>query len=179
MWNLLKKYVRAIDWLNERVGQVLMWLTTLLVLLFCYDVVNRYVFNYSNPAIFELEWHLFALIFLLGAAYTLRHDRHVRVDVFYARWSPQTQAWINLLGGLLFLVPFCIVVIRAGIPYVHNSWLMNERSSDPGGLPARYLIKSTIIIGFVLLLLQATSLIARSLLVLGKQVPTSEAPENA
>jgi len=169
MFQILSLYIRFIDQLNNKIGEWVSWLSTILVLIFCYDVVNRYVFNYSNPAIFELEWHLFALIFLLGAAYTLNGDRHVRVDVFYTKFSKKQQALVNLVGGLLFLIPFCIIIIQAGVPYVRNSYLMNESSSDPGGLPYRFLIKSVIIVGFVLLLLRAVSLIFKSFLVLANK----------
>ena len=88
------------------------------------------------------------------------------VDVFYAKWSDRRKAFVNLLGALFFLLPFCLIVIKAGIPYVKTSFLMNESSSDPGGLPARYMIKSFIIIGYVFLLLQAFTMMIESLFTL-------------
>ncbi len=176
VWTLLEKLAHAIDSFNEWIGRAVAWLTTALVLLFCADVFMRYLLQYSSPAIFELEWHLFAVLFLFGAGYTLKHDKHVRVDVFYARWSEKQKAWINLVGVLLFLLPFCLVVIQAGIPYVKNAWLMNERSSDPGGLPARYLIKSTMIVGFGFLWLQGLSLLCRSLLVIAHKSTKLNSP---
>ncbi len=170
MHTFIEHIANTLETLNEWVGRSVSWLTSLLVLLFCFDVFVRYVLNATQPAIFELEWHLFAIIFLLGAGYTLKHDKHVRVDVFYAQWSPRRKALVNLVGVLLFLLPFCWIVVQASVPYIKTSWLMNERSSDPGGLPARYLTKSSILVGFLFLGLQALALALRSLLVLlGKE----------
>jgi TRAP-type mannitol/chloroaromatic compound transport system permease small subunit len=166
MLRVLVRFSQLINRLNEWVGRAVAWLTTVLVLMFCYDVVTRYVFNYSNVAMFELEWHLFAVIFLAGAGYTLRHDRHVRVDVLYAKFSPRTKAWVNLLGTLFFLFPFSLVVFKGAWPYVAISFRIGEGSSDPGGLPYRFVIKSFMLTGFGLLFLQGLSMIAASLLTL-------------
>ncbi|SDL98642.1 TRAP-type mannitol/chloroaromatic compound transport system, small permease component [Catalinimonas alkaloidigena] len=160
------RLVRAIDALNEWVGRAVSWGNTLLVLVICYDVLMRYVFNRSQVAIMEIEWHLFAVVFLLGAAYAFKHDRHVRVDVFYANFSAKRKALINVLGILLFLIPFCWIVIRSGWEFTSNSLKIGERSPDPGGLPARYLIKSAIPLGFLLLLLQACAELIKSFLIL-------------
>ncbi|ACF12797.1 Tripartite ATP-independent periplasmic transporter DctQ component [Chloroherpeton thalassium ATCC 35110] len=159
-----KSLVRAIDRLSEFVGRVVSWLTTLLVLVVVYDVFTRYFLKTTIVAIQEFEWHLFSLIFLLAASYTLKHDKHVRVDVFYARFSKQQQAWVNLLGGIFFLIPFALMVIFASQNFVINSFVIGETSPDPGGLPARYLLKAAIPIGFFLLLLQAFSLAVKSAL---------------
>lgn len=152
-----------IDTLNDRVGTFTGWLTALLVLVVCYDVFTRYLLNESQIAVQELEWHLFSLIFLLGAAYTLRRDRHVRVDVIYLNFSDRTKAWVNLAGGLLFLIPFAIIVIKSSQSFVLNSFVIHETSADPGGLPARFLLKSCIPLGFVLVLLQGVSQVIHSL----------------
>jgi TRAP-type mannitol/chloroaromatic compound transport system permease small subunit len=166
MLALLVQLSRAIHHLNEWVGRGVAWLTTGLVLMFCYDVVTRYVFNYSNVAMFEMEWHLFAIIFLAGAGYTLRHDKHVRVDVFYAKFSPRTKAWVNLLGTLCLLLPFCLIILKGAWPYVAISYRIGEGSSDPGGLPYRFVIKSFMLIGFGLLGLQGIALMVASLVTL-------------
>ena len=155
---MLRAYIRFVDGLNERVGRVVSWLTAVLVAVVCYDVFTRYV------AVQELEWHLFALIFLLGAAYSLKHDQHVRVDVFYSRFSPRKQAWVNLIGSVLFLIPFCVIVIVSSQYFVVSAFHIGETSPDPGGLPARWVLKAAIPLGFVLLLLQGLSLACRSLL---------------
>ncbi len=167
--NALKTIAEFIDTLNEQVGKAVGWLTTALVLIVCYDVFTRYLLNQSSIGVQELEWHLFAVIFLIGAAYTLKHDRHVRVDVLYTNFSPKTKAWVNLLGSLVFLIPFAVLVIWASQNFVGNSWRIGEVSPDPGGLPARYLLKACIPAGFVLLLLQGVSLAATSLLVILKR----------
>lgn len=166
MKKLLITISQGIDRLNEKVGQGVAWLTTALVLVIMYDVTARYLFNTSSAGIVEVEWYLFSFIFLLGAAYALKHDRHVRVDVFYQNFSLKRQAWINLIGSTLFLIPFCIVVIVTSLNFTANSWAIQEGSPDPGGLPARYIVKAAIPIGFVLLLLQAISLLIHSVLTL-------------
>jgi TRAP-type mannitol/chloroaromatic compound transport system permease small subunit len=135
-----------------------------LVIVVCYDVFTRYLLKNSLVAVQELQWHLFALIFLIGAAYSLKHDKHVRVDVFYSRFSPRAQAWVNLVGSLLFLLPFCIIVIYSSQTFVANAFRIGEISPDPGGLPARWILKAAIPAGFVLLLLQGLALASRSLL---------------
>lgn len=152
-----------IDRINTVIGSLFSWLTTVLVIVICFDVLMRYAFTSSYAAVTEMEWHLFAAIFMLGAAYTLKHDKHVRVDVFYANFSEKGKAWVNLLGTILFLLPFCFVVIQSSIPFVQNSFKVLETSPDPGGLPARYIIKSVIPLGFTLLLLQGISEILKAL----------------
>ncbi len=166
MHKCLSYLAKQIDRLNEKIGHATAWLTTLLVLLFCYDVLMRYVFNATNVAIFELEWHLFSIIFLVGAGYTLKHDRHVRVDVLYANFSPKKKAYIDLLGCLLFLLPFCFIIFKGAIPYIQLSWRIGEGSSDAGGLPHRYIIKSFMFLGFALLCLQGIALVCKSLLMI-------------
>ncbi len=166
MRRLLITLHHSIDRLNEAIGRGVAWLTTVLVLVIVYDVAARYLFNTSSAGIVELEWHLFSFIFLLGAAYALKHDRHVRVNVFYQNFSVKRQAWVNLIGTLLFLIPFCVVAITASWKFTANSWLIQEGSPDPGGLPARYVVKAAIPVGFTLLLLQAVSLSIRSWLTL-------------
>jgi len=153
---------RLIHWIGEYVSLI----NLILVLLICVDVALRYTLSYSQNWILELEWHLFALVFLLGASYGLKHDKHVRVDVFYQKMSPRTQAWVNLLGTLIFLLPWAYVVIKTSAGFALNSWYMGEGSANPGGLPARYIIKSVIPIAFVLLTLQGLAWIRRDILTL-------------
>lgn len=154
----------AIDCVAEWCGRAVSWLTLVLVLLVSYDVSMRYLFQEGSVALQELEWHLFALIFLLGAAYTLKYDEHVRVDLFYrARWmNERKRAWIDLLGTLFFLLPFCVLIIYSAWPFVENSYSLGEHSPDPGGLPYRYLIKAMIPFCFVLLSIQGISIVIRS-----------------
>lgn len=151
-----------IDKLVKQIGTLVSWLTLLLVIVIVVDVALRYLFNTTSAASFELEWHLFAAIFLLGAGYTLQQDKHVRVDVFYHRFSEKTKAKVNLLGTLLLLLPLCGVTFWESLSFVKSSFAVGETSPDPGGLPARYLIKSAIPIGFFLLGLQGVNLILKS-----------------
>ena len=164
MRKTLKSVSNFIDGINEAIGKGVSWLTTALVLLICFDVAARYLFNTSSAGIVELEWHIFSFIFLLGAAYALKHDKHVRVDVFYQNFSPKTQAWVNLIGTILFLIPFCYITIITSLKFTGNAYAIGEGSPDPGGLPARFVVKGAIPIGFTLLLLQAVSLAFRSIL---------------
>lgn len=159
-----RAYVRLVDGLNERVGSGVSWLTTLLVLVVCYDVFTRYLLKSSIVAVQELEWHLFAVIFLIGAAYTLKHDRHVRVDVIYGRLSPKSRAWVDLVGSVLFLIPFCLLAVWSSKPFVMNAFAVGETSPDPGGLPFRFVLKAAIPAGFLLLALQGLSLALKSLM---------------
>ena len=160
----LLKIARGIDVLNEWVGRGVAWVTLCLVLVIFVDVVMRYIFRTSFVFTQELEWHLFAFIFLIGAGYTLLHDGHVRVDIIYQRLSPNAKAWVNLIGVLLFLFPGCVMIIVTSFKFVYTSWSILEGSPDPGGIPFRFIVKGTIPAGFCLLLLQGTSLGIHSLL---------------
>jgi TRAP-type mannitol/chloroaromatic compound transport system permease small subunit len=160
----ISAYIKFIDNLNTKLGIIISWLTFVLVLLTCYDVFTRYVLNESSIALQELEWHLFAVIFLMAAAYTLIKDDHVRVDVFYSRFSEKNKAWVNFLGAVFFLIPFCVLVIYISKDFVLNSFNFRETSPDAGGLPARYILKSFIPISFIFLLLQGISLAFKSFL---------------
>jgi TRAP-type mannitol/chloroaromatic compound transport system permease small subunit len=162
----LNTYCRIVDNINEKIGTAAAWLSLLLVLVVCYDVIARYLFRVSSVALQELEWHLFALIFLLTAAYTLMKDEHVRVDLFYNRFSKKAKAWINISGTLLFLIPFSVVMIIASENFVINSFIMKETSPDAGGLPARYILKAVIPFSFFLILLQGIALLFRSIIIL-------------
>lgn len=165
----MDRYINFLEKITTWVGERAKWLTTALVLLIFVDVVLRYLFSQTSAWVIELEWHLFALIFILGAAYTLAADQHVRVDVFYTRYSPRKKAWVNLLGTILFLIPWCLIVIYTSFNYAENSFAVKEISADPGGLPARYLIKFSVTVGFALLLLQALALCLKSVAIIRKK----------
>tara|TARA_B100001559_G_scaffold252581_1_gene216330 strand:+ start:403 stop:879 length:477 start_codon:yes stop_codon:yes gene_type:complete len=126
-------------------------LSFFLVILLSSDVLLRYIFNFSTASLYELEWHVFAIIFLLGSVYTLHADEHVRVDVFYSKFSKKNKRLVNLIGNLFFLIPFGLVISYTSIPFVEDSYNILESSPDPGGLPFRFLIKSIITISFFLL----------------------------
>jgi len=160
----LNAYIKFIDKLNSKLGYYTSWITLLLVLITCFDVFTRYVLNESSVALQELEWHLFSVIFLMAASYTLITDDHVRVDVFYSRLSEKQKAWINLFGSIIFLIPFCVLVIYSSQNFVITSFQLKETSPDAGGLPARYILKSFIPISFMFLTLQGISLAFKSFL---------------
>ncbi len=162
----IKAYIKLIDNLNEKIGNWVSWLTAVLTLVVSYDVFVRYFLKESSVGFQEFEWHLFAIIFLLSSAYTLKIDRHVRVDVFYTRMSDKKKAFVDLFGTLIFLIPFSVVLILASKNFVINSFIMGETSPDAGGLPARYILKSIIPISIFLLLLQGIALAFKSFLTL-------------
>lgn len=157
-----------IDNFTEWTGRTASWLVLALVLLICYDVAMRYLFQHGSVALQELEWHLFALIFLLGSAYTLKHDEHVRVDIIYQSrfMSDNKRAWTNIVGTLLMLLPFCILILMTAWPFVENAFYYNEGSPDPGGLPYRFLLKGSLLVAFALLILQGLAEILRNIILL-------------
>jgi TRAP-type mannitol/chloroaromatic compound transport system permease small subunit len=154
---MLRAASRAIDTLNAWVGRSMRGLTLLMVLVTTYDVVMRYVFRQSFVFVQELEWHFFAVLFLLTAGYAHLKGDHVRVDIFYARMSARGKAMVDLVCGILFLFPTCFLLVATSVPFVRASWSVLEGSPDPGGLPGRYLLKLAIPVGFILLGLQGLS----------------------
>ncbi len=166
--SVLLRIVRSIDSASDRVGAACSWLALLMVLLGAFNAIARYIgrsigTDFSSNAYIEGQWYLFSLLFLLGAGYTLRHDGHVRVDVFYGRLSPRGKAWVDLVGTLLFLLPFCAVGLLLSWPSVLSSISVRELSPDPGGLP-RYPLKAALLLFFVLLGLQGCSMAIRNFL---------------
>jgi len=168
----MRKLISILESINEFAGRLFSWSTIIMVILICIEVILRYVFNRSLIWMVELEIYLFAFSFLLAAGYAFKHDKHVRVDLFYSNFSVKKKAWVNFLGGILFLVPWCVVSIIGCVKYANISWRIGEVSQQPGGLPAVYLLKFSIVVGFVLLLIQATASILKSLLtiVTGKEI---------
>lgn len=173
-------FVRAVDALSEWTGRAVVWLVGLMVLVGAGNAVLRYVgrwtgAHFSSNAWVELQWYLFSVVFLVGASYALRHDAHVRVDVFYGRLSPRGRAWIDLGGTVLFLVPFSVFMLVASWPSVAASWRVREGSPDPGGLP-RWPIKAVVLLAFALLLLQGLAEAVKRVRVLRGEAPPP-APE--
>lgn len=156
---------RGIDRLNDTVYAVIRWLTLAMIAVGAFNAIARYVTRFTGVSVasnayFDIQWYMFSLIFLLGAAYGLRREVHVRVDVLYARVTPRTRTWIDLLGTILFVIPFSVMMLLTSWPAVRNSWAVREGSPDPGGL-ARYPIKSVLLVCFTLLLLQAVAQVIR------------------
>ncbi len=159
-------WIAWMDRLAEGLGRLVSWCALFLVLLVCLDVALRYCLAVSFVAFRELEWHLFAVLFLLGASPTLKHDGHVRVDVFYQRLGRRGRAAVNVCGCLFFLFPGCYLVVASSLPFVQQAWAIREGSPDPGGLPARYLLKGVIPVAFSLLALQGSAFFLRNLCLL-------------
>lgn len=162
----LKLYIQFVDKVNNKIGKLFSWFILFLIIIVCVDVILRYVMNYSIVAMQELEWHFFAILFLMGASYTMLENGHVRVDVFYIKLSAQTRVIINLAGTLLFLIPLCVIIIWTSTEFALISFRINETSPDGGGLPARFIIKSFIPISFFFLLLQGISHLFSSIIFL-------------
>ena len=164
MLNTLQRIARFIDDLSERTGQVIAWLTLGTVLLTFTVVVLRYGFDSGSIAMQEAVTYLHAAVFMLGAAYTLKHDGHVRVDIVYRRLSARGQALVNLLGTLLLLLPVCLYILISSWEYVAISWNLREGSQEAGGLNAVFLLKTAIPVMAVLLMLQGSAIVLHSLL---------------
>ncbi len=159
--NKLLQIARAIDLINEWIGRLTYWLVLLMVAVGAWNVLGRYIgriigTNLTSNALIEIQWYLFDVVFLFGAAYALKYNDHVRVDIFYKGWSRRRQALANFLGNILFLIPFSSLIIYYSWGTAASSWKIREMSPDPGGLP-RYPIKSAIILAFILLILQGIS----------------------
>ncbi|MFW7524291.1 TRAP transporter small permease subunit [Vibrio ostreicida] len=151
----------------NRFGDYLGWLSSMLFILLLanvvYDVVMRYVFNDVSIGFQEMEWHLFSAVFLLGVPYAIKSGGHVRVDLFYERLSLRAQAVIDVLGTLIFLLPFCLLVAWYGIDFARESYELGETSGDPGGLPYRWVIKAMIPLSFLFMAVSGGGLLVHSL----------------
>lgn len=147
--------VAAIERLIALFAKVAALLVIALSLLVVWDALNRYLFHGGSVALQEWEWHLFDILFLLGLSYTLQSDKHVRVDIFYSRFTPRTKAIVDTLSQLFLVIPFTLLILYVSWDFVAISYAQHEVSADPGGLSHRYLIKGMILVGFVLLLLQS------------------------
>ena len=155
---------KKIDSLNDIIGRGVAWLTLLMVLTQFFVVIFRYVFSVSFIPMQESIWYLNGIIFMLGAGYTLLHNEHVRVDVFYRDAKPKNKALVDLLGSVLYLIPICVLIFYYSFDYVMNSWAVFEGSTETNGLDAKYLLK-TVIWAFALLMsLQGASLAIKAIL---------------
>lgn len=152
---------RTFDAGINAIGRAVSWLWVVLIAIIVTNVVMRYVFNLGLIVFEELQWHIYAIGFMIGLSFGIVADRHVRIDVLADRFAPRTRAWIELVGLLVFLIPFALLMAWDAIPFVYRSWEMNEVSIAPGGLPARWALKSVIIIALVLIAIAASSRLSR------------------
>ena len=174
MTSRLQTIATLLDRFAEVTGRIIAWLTLGMVLITFTVVILRYLFQSGSIALQESVTYLHATVFMLGAAYTLKHDAHVRVDIAYQRFSPRTRAWIDLLGTLLLLFPVCLFIMFSSLEYVITSWSIQEGSREAGGLDGVFLLKTAIPVMAVLLLLQGCSMVLHALLLLaGHPVPAS------
>jgi len=146
-----------LDRISKYAGFIAAILVVILSLLVAYDAAMRYLFSAGSIALQEVEWHLFDVVFLLGLTYALKHDKHVRVDIFFERYSPDARVIVQILAMLLLVMPFSLLFLNDAFDMTLQSYLQNEVSSDPGGLTHRWLIKAMLVVAFVLLVLQALS----------------------
>ncbi len=175
----LEQTARIIDRCNEGIGRAVSWLTLGMVVVTFLIVILRYLFNVGSIAVQEAVTYMHALVFMLGAAYTLKHDGHVRVDILYRCFGPRGQAWVDLVGTLLLLLPVAGFVLWVSWEYVATSWALREGSRQTGGLAGLYLLKTAIPALAVLLALQGLALTLRGVLVLRghtEAAPQHDAP---
>ncbi len=168
---------RLIDALTERIGRAAIWLVLAATLISAGNALARYLIGESSNAWLEIQWYLFGAMFLLAAGYTLKHNGHVRIDIFYNRLGSRGQAWIDLAGGLLFLLPMALLLAWLSWPMFYEAWQMQEHSPDAGGL-LRWPVKLLLPLGFALLALQGVAEAIKRIGVLsGHLVLPREAPE--
>jgi TRAP-type mannitol/chloroaromatic compound transport system permease small subunit len=147
---------RGIDWINTQFAVVANWLVLLAALISAGNAGSRYLFSESSNGWLEIQWYMFAGMVLLGAPYTLKMNEHVRVDLFYGIASERTRIWIDSVGGLLFLLPICVILTYFTWPWFVESWTLNEASSNAGGL-VRWPVKLLLPVGFFLMAIQGVS----------------------
>ena len=147
---------RGIDWFNTQFAVVANWLVLLAALISAGNAGSRYLFSESSNGWLEIQWYMFAGMVLLGAPYTLKMNEHVRVDLFYGIASERTRIWIDIVGGLLFLLPICVILTYFTWPWFVESWRLNEASSNAGGL-VRWPVKLLLPVGFFLMAIQGVS----------------------
>lgn len=153
---LLLKLSRLIDWINERVGKAAFWLVLVMTLISAGNASYRFVFHDSSNGLLEIQWYLFAAVFLLCSPYTLQKNEHVRIDVLSGKLSPRGLAVIDIIGTIFFLLPMVVAVLWLSLPLVAESYKINEHSANAGGL-IRWPVKILLPIGFTLLALQGIS----------------------
>jgi len=168
----LRACVHYMDIITDRTGRLLAWLVLAMALLTTAVVVLRYGFNIGSIMAQEGVTYMHACLFMLGAAYALKSGAHVRVDIFYRNFSPRTRAWVNSVGGIVFLMPLCAFIFFSSWNYVSESWIVRETSPEPGGIPAVFLLKSVIPLMALNLFLQGLAEILRNALVLVEE-PTA------
>lgn len=173
--DMLVRIASALERFSEWTGRMVAWLTLAMVIITFMVVFMRYALEFGRIWLQELGTWMHAFVFLLGAAYTLRHDEHVRVDVFYRRASARYRAWVDLLGALLLLLPTCAYIMWVSAGYVLDSWSLLESSRETGGMPGLFILKTAIPVMALFLAAQGLAQASRALLVL-RGIPRDEIP---
>lgn len=177
---LLASFAHLVDSFNQRIGVSIAWLALFMVLIQFSVVVLRYVFGYGSIFMQESIIYMHGFLFLLGAGYTLLHDGHVRVDIFYREASPRRKAITDIFGVFAFLIPVCVTFLIYTLPYVSNSWSILESSKETSGIPAVYVLKTAIVVFCVLIILQGLSMVIHSIrIITGDEEPAPEEEHEA
>jgi TRAP-type mannitol/chloroaromatic compound transport system permease small subunit len=162
----MQTIINNLEKTSELSGRIIAWLTLLIVLVTFIVVVLRYVFDFGSIALQESIIYLHAFVFMIGAAYTLKHEGHVRVDVFYRSMSNVKKAWVDLLGTIFLLFPVCLFILISSWDYVLTSWSLLEQSGEAGGLAYVYILKTALLVMPILLMLQGAAMALKSLLLI-------------
>ena len=170
----MEKLYNRLQLINEVTGKAIAWLTLVMMLVTFLVVLLRYLFDLGWVAMQESVVYMHATVFMLGAAFTLKHQGHVRVDIFYQRFSVKTRAWVDLFGTLLLLFPVSIFIAWMGWEYVVDAWRVLEGSREAGGLPGVFLLKSLIILMPVLLMVQGVTLVIEQLMIINGKLPQEQ-----
>ena len=160
---MLVKFAQFYDRISDLIGYISGGLMILMMINVFYDVINRYLFKSGSIALQEMEWHLFSVMFLLGITYALKEDGHVRVDLIYDTLSKKKQAIINIVGTVIFLIPFSLLIAFGSIDFVAESYNIGEISGDPGGLTRRWIIKAAIPFAFFLLSMSSIGFVIKNI----------------
>jgi TRAP-type mannitol/chloroaromatic compound transport system permease small subunit len=160
--NALLRLAYGIDAVSERIGRMAIWLVLIVVVISAGNAISRFAFNLSSNAMLEIQWYLFSATFLFCAAYVLKKNEHIRIDVVTGRFSDRVQNWIDVFGILVFLLPMAIMIAWLSWPVFMNAWNSGEMSPNPGGL-IRWPVRLMMPIGFALLILQAVAELVKRL----------------
>ena len=166
MRNVIERIANGIDRLILFIGNVVAWTSPALMCLICYMVFMRYVFSWTSIPLEDLQWHIYAVGLLIAMSYAEVLDKHIRIDIYYVNMRTRTKAWLNIMVMLLLVMPFALTMLDYGIEFTYKSYEVGEQSRAGTGLTHRWIIKSLMPIGFVLLSLSALSSILKNVLVL-------------
>ncbi|PIE74107.1 MAG: C4-dicarboxylate ABC transporter permease [Deltaproteobacteria bacterium] len=171
---MLKKLDHFFDGLGKIIGNINAIVLVLMIINVFYDAIARYFFHQGSVALQELEWHLFSVIILLGMAYAMQQDAHVRVDILYDLLSDRKKAFINIVGVILLILPVMLIIGYGSIDYVIEAYESNEQSGDPGGLTHRWIVKSLIPLAFLFLIISAIGFMVKQFIILNEMLNKSK-----